>query len=89
MTNTTDVKAAASSVFSDMVDGMAGLFMLKSDVTLDTFGKRLGVFLPSAIIGAVVNGRVLVKKGLQSIDEDDAEKVIMNTPLGGITLGKM
>lgn len=74
--------------FSDAVDGVAGLCMLKDDVTLNTFGKRFGVLAFGMGIGAVAHGRLAVKKGLAVLDDNARLRVINEIPLGSITIGK-
>lgn len=77
-----------NTFFSDTLDGAQSVVGLKDDVTMNSFGKRLGALLPGVAGGMFIQG-ALTRKGLRSISETQANAVVDATPGGAITVRKL
>lgn len=76
------------SVFSDILDGAQGVIGMKSDVTLDNWGKRIGAMVIPATAGVFAQG-FATRSALQKIDRETANKVVAAIPGGAVTVRKV
>lgn len=86
----TSTEGTVSSVLSDGIDGLKGVFMVNDTTVIDSFGKRAGIVAGVSALAITLYSKFAVKPALadSQLSKAQQNEVINNIPLGRLTIGQ-